>query len=84
MEGKIAIEPKLTPVKEYLTKKGYQVESINLSDKPSKNLESYDAIVVTGLNSNTLGIQDTETKAVVINADGLTPEEVAKELERRK
>jgi hypothetical protein len=30
------------------------------------------------------GIQDTDTKAFVINADGLTPEEVARELERRK
>ena len=83
MNGKIAIEPNLTTFKSYLTEKGYNVESINLNES-SNNLEDFDAIVVTGLNTNILGVQDTETKAVIINADGLTPEEVAKELDHKK
>ena len=78
---KIAIEPNLTPVKDYLTEKGHSVESVSFSKQSSENLQGYDAIVVTGLNSNFLGVHDAETKAVVINADGLTPEEVAGELD---
>ena len=45
------------------------------------SLNAYDAIVDTGLNTKLLGIQDNETKAVVINAKGLTPSEVAKKHE---
>lgn len=81
MDKKIAIEPNLTPVKEYLTQKGFDVDSVNLSESANK-LQGYDAIVVSGMNTDFLGMEDTSTKAVVINAKGLTPEEVAKEIER--
>jgi len=83
MNGRIAIEPNLTNVKSYLDQKGYTVESINFGDS-SKNLQGYDAIVVTGQNSNFFGYEDTETKAVVIKADGLTPEQVANALKQRR
>lgn len=80
---KIAIEHDLTPVKYYLSTKGYDVECIDFNGQPKSKLQNYDAIVVTGLNSNALGNQTTKTSAVVINADGLTPEEVVQELETR-
>ncbi len=60
-------------VKDYLKDEGYDVESMNLNGRSINNLSGYDAIVVTGLNTNFLGTDDTDTKAVVINADGLTP-----------
>jgi len=82
MNGKIAIEPSLTNVKSYLDQKGYTVDSIHFGDA-SKNLHDYDAIVVTGQNSNFLGYEDTQTKAVIINADGLTPEQVASALNQK-
>jgi Uncharacterised protein family (UPF0180). len=81
MKGKIAVEKDLTPVKDYLTSKGYAVECIDFNQQNSEKLQGYDAIVVTGLNSNLLGMEDTVTKSAVINADGLTPEEIANELE---
>ncbi|MCX7615184.1 MAG: YkuS family protein [Clostridiales bacterium] len=80
MKKKIAIEQNLTPVKDYLTEKGFKVKDINFSE--AKKLRGYDAFVVTGLHSNFLGVQDTESKAVVINADGMTPEEVADQIDR--
>lgn len=83
MGGKIAVEPNLTPVKDYLAKKGYKVEDINIGKENAKDLCGYDAVVVTGMNSDFLGMSDTETKAVVINASGMTPDDVANELERR-
>jgi len=84
MKGKIAVEKDLTPVKDYLSHKGYRVDCIDFNQQDSAKLKGYDAIVVTGLNSNVLGIEDTSTKSVVINADGLTPEQVASELEQSK
>lgn len=78
MKGKIAVEPALTNVKSYLVQQGYAVES--MSEHSHKDLRGYDAVVVSGINQNLLGMQDTQTKAVVINADGLSPEEVAERL----
>jgi hypothetical protein len=78
MKGKIAIEPALSNVKSYLAQQGYTVES--MSEQSKKDLSNYDAVIVTGLSKDLLGMQDTETKAVVINADGLSAEEVAERL----
>ena len=81
MKRKIAIEPALSNVKDYLTDEGYDVESMNLSGRSLSDLSDYDAIVVSGVNTNLFGMSDTDTKAVVINADGLTPTEVADRLD---
>ena len=80
MKGRIAIEPTLTDVKEYLAGEGYTVENVQLNDQNLNNLSAYDAVVVSGMNINLLGIQNTATKALVINADGLTPPEVAQRI----
>lgn len=78
---KIAIEPALSNVKDYLSGIGYKVETIDVN-KEAGSLRGYDAIVVTGLSTNLLGMSNTRSKAPVINADGLTPEEVARKIER--
>lgn len=77
MNRRIAIEPALSNVRNHLAGKGYTVENLN-----SNEMGSYDAIVITGLNNNLLGMSDTDSKAVVIDASGLTPEEVASEIDR--
>lgn len=78
---KIAIEPALSNIKDYLSGMGYKVENIDLN-KETGSLRGYDAVVVTGLSTNLLGMSSTRSKAPVINADGLTPEEVAAKIER--
>ncbi|MDP4093347.1 MAG: YkuS family protein [Bacillota bacterium] len=86
MKHTVAIEPALTPIKDYLTNKGYNVESISLSNGANTSAGksgNFDAYIVTGMNTNLMGIHDTSTKAVVIDADGLTPEQVYKELQTR-
>jgi galactitol-specific phosphotransferase system IIB component len=83
MKGKIAVEQNLTPVKDYLSGKGYNVECISFGEQSASKLQGYDAIVVTGQNSNFLGMQDTDSKVAVINADGMSPEEVAEEIESK-
>ncbi len=76
MNRKIAVERSLTPVMEYLSEKGYKVEGIDINSEYSKNIEQYDAIVVTGMNKDFLGIQDVVSKIPVIDARGLNAEQV--------
>jgi hypothetical protein len=78
MPKKIAIEGGLTNVKKYLRSQGYDVETVeNVADA-----DKFDAIIVTGLNNNFLGIGDAATKSPVIDASGLTPEEIHENLKR--
>jgi len=84
MTIKVGIEPTLTPIKDYLIEKGYEVKSINYGIKGDiSKYQQFDAIVVTGMNENFAGMEDTVTNAVVINASGLTPPEVEKEIRER-
>lgn len=73
---RIAIEPALSNVKDYLSGMGYNMVDIDVN-KEAGSLRGFDAIVVTGLSTNLLGMSNTRAKARVINADGLTPEEIA-------
>mgnify|MGYP001235654706 CR=1 FL=1 len=75
---RVAVEKSLSNVKEYLQEQGYTVECLE-SNKDKIN--SFDAIVVTGQNSNFLGMHDTSTKGTVVYARGLTPQDVHKELQ---
>jgi hypothetical protein len=40
-------------------------------------------VVISGVNQNLMGIQDTMSKTSVIDARGLTPRDVREEIERR-
>ena len=75
---RVAVEKSLSNVKEYLKEQGYTVE--NLENNKDK-INSFDAIVVTGQNSNFLGMHDTSTNGTVVYARGLTPEDVHRELQ---
>jgi hypothetical protein len=71
---KIGIEPNLTNIKNYLESQGCSCSTIT---KPSTtNFNTFDAIIITGQSDNILGIEDTETTTRIIDADGLTPQEV--------
>jgi len=83
MKHRLAIEPNLTPIKDFLKDKGYQIESMTGEKGNTNNKGRFDAYIVTGLSTDLLGIHDTETRAVVINAKGLTPEQVYHELQMR-
>lgn len=83
MKQTIAVEHSLDSVKDYLKEKGYQVDSVSISREYSHQMDKYDAVVVTGMNDNILGVNDTNTKAIVIEARGLSAEQVYKELQQR-
>lgn len=82
--NKIGVEKGLSNIASYLNSQGFSVEI--LSDEIGSNTTKYgnlEAIVTSGLNSNMLGIHDTSTKIPVINADGMTQEEVKNEIQQR-
>ncbi|KYH31904.1 hypothetical protein CLTEP_23080 [Clostridium tepidiprofundi DSM 19306] len=79
---KIAVEKGLKPVKDYLADEGYSVKEFDNSKKTAKNfLNKFDAVVVKGEDLNVMGIQDTITKSIIMNADGKTPENIKSEIE---
>ncbi len=77
---KVAIENSLQNVKAYLQEKGYTVDSL---ENNKQNINSFDAIIVSGQDSNVLGMEDTFTKGSIISAQGLTPENIYNELENK-
>lgn len=77
---RIAVENALGNVKSYLQQQGYTVESL---ENNKSNLNSFDAVVVSGQDSNFLGMHDTSTNSSVIYARGLTPQDVYSQLENR-
>ena len=77
---KIAVQRGLTPVKEYLEGQGYNVVTFEFDAYTKAQNEDYDAIVLTGMSSDFLGMQDTATGAPVIDATGMTPEEIFEQI----
>lgn len=83
MKARIAVESDLTNVSEYLEDKGYEIIEFFHSDELSEELQNVDAIVTSGMDENLLGMHDIETDAFIIEASGLTPEEIGDMLEQR-
>lgn len=74
---RIAVEDGLSQIEAALRQEGYQVVD------PEEAGANVDAVVVTGMDENLMGITDTLTSGVVIDASGLDADEVLAELERR-
>lgn len=78
---KVGIESNLSNVKKYL-----EENNINVKEFDSKKMGSswtmnrYDAVVVSGSDINIMGIQDAVGKAKIIDASGMTPEEIYNEI----
>lgn len=81
---KIGVEKGLSMIGDYLSSEGYSVQTLsgNFQDNVSK-CEDLDAIVTAGYNTDMMGFSDTSTKVPVINADGLTEEEVKNIIQRK-
>ncbi|AZU62979.1 YkuS family protein [Neobacillus mesonae] len=77
--AKIGVEQSLTNVQQALREKGYDVVEL----KQESDARNVDCCVVTGLDSNVMGMQDTVSKAPVIDANGMSADEVCREVESR-
>jgi peptidase E len=83
MHKKVAIEKNLNNVKQYFEEKGFQVDTIHDTELDTiGTVSEYDAIIISGGNNNFLGIEDTNTKTPIITAEGTTPQEIFKRINR--
>ncbi|MPM88666.1 hypothetical protein SDC9_135770 [bioreactor metagenome] len=73
----ISVETGLDDIKTHLNTCGYQVIDM------AEHLRPVEAVVYTGLAANSLGKVKTSRGTTVINAAGLTAEQVASCLEER-
>ncbi|NDI37150.1 YkuS family protein [Chengkuizengella sediminis] len=73
--ARVAVEDNLSNVKQALQNEGHEV--FNLEEN---NMQNCQCCVITGQDQNMMGIADTQTQASVINADGLTAEEVVNQV----
>jgi len=76
---RIGVEQSLTNIQEALREKGYEVVSL----QTESDAQNVDCCVVTGLDSNVMGIQNTTTNASIIDANGLSANDVLNEIENK-
>jgi hypothetical protein len=76
---KIGVEGSLTNIQQALRDRGYNVVELN----NEANVQSCDCCVVSGLDTDVMGMQDALTKGSVIEASGLSAEEVVKRIENK-
>ena len=84
MTRRIAISESLSPLKQALHRAGYKV--INLENEAvisETEIAEYDAVVVSGMDINMMGMQDISGRAIVINAAGKRADEILQELDNR-
>jgi hypothetical protein len=84
MPKRVAVSDGLSPVKRLLYQEGFDVVNLESNARISEQgMGDYDAVVVSGLDDNMMGMQDISGRAVVINAAGKRPEEIVAELNER-
>ncbi len=77
--SRVGVEESLTDVKQALQEKGYEVVDLHSMEDAA----NCDCCVVTGLDQNVMGMSSDVPDASVIQAKGMTAEEVCKEVEER-
>ena len=78
---RVAVEPNLSTVRDYLSQQGYQIEDLH-ADKLNQQSGGYSALVISGADQNIMGIANAQTRAQVINAHGMTPQQVAQQIQQ--
>jgi hypothetical protein len=74
----VAVATELGNVRSLLEDEGFTVVSLE-----GTNLKDVNAVVISGVSDDIMGIQDTTTTAPVITADGRSAEEVMKDVKQR-
>ncbi|MBS4173113.1 YkuS family protein [Bacillus sp. FJAT-49736] len=77
--AKIGVEQSLSNVSQVLREKGYEVVEL----KNEQDAKGCDCCVVTGGDENVMGIQTVVIQGSVIDARGLSADEVCREVESR-
>ncbi|HOJ78730.1 MAG TPA: YkuS family protein [Bacillota bacterium] len=83
MKKKVAVESDLPNVSKYLAKMGYEIEEYQYNQEHQRIFSNVDAIVTSGINETYLGINDFKDPLPIVNASGLSLEQIASMLEER-
>lgn len=78
MARRVAVQDGLENVKQALQKQGIEVTKL-----VNGTMNNVDAAVVTGMSENMLGIADTNNKFPVVEANGMTAQEIVNTLQTR-
>lgn len=76
---KIGVEQSLTDVQQALQEKGYDV--VQLTNE--NDAKGCDCCVVTGIDNNVMGISNSVTAGSVIEASGMTADQICLQVESR-
>ncbi|MDQ0243966.1 hypothetical protein J2S09_001511 [Bacillus fengqiuensis] len=77
--AKIGVEQSLTDVQQALQEKGYEIVQL----RQESDAQGCDCCVVTGQDNNIMGISNVVTAGSVIEASGMTAEEVCQQVESK-
>ncbi|RFU65330.1 YkuS family protein [Peribacillus glennii] len=77
--ARIGVEQSLSNIQQALRDKGHDVVEL----KQESDAQGCDFCVITGMDSNIMGMQDTSIQGSVIEANGLTAQEVCQQVESR-
>jgi galactitol-specific phosphotransferase system IIB component len=81
---KVAVEKGLKDVEQYLSEQGYSVQEFERNSIENASFYSgFDAVVVTGQSINVMGYEDTKTKVPQIIAEGLTAQEIGRQIDSK-
>ncbi|MGG0738148.1 YkuS family protein [Niallia taxi] len=77
--ARIGVEQALTNISEALREKGHEIVDL----KQESDAQGCDCCVISGIDSNVMGMQDTQMQGSVIEANGLSADEVCQQVEQR-
>ncbi|WP_100373375.1 YkuS family protein [Bacillus sp. FJAT-45037] len=76
---KIGVEQSLTDVQQELQAKGYDIVQL----KNEQDSQGCDCCVITGQDQNVMGIQNAATQGSIINAHGMSAQDVCQQVEQK-
>ncbi|MDX8044571.1 YkuS family protein [Gracilibacillus sp. S3-1-1] len=77
--ARIGVEESLTAVQQLLKENGHDVVTLN----QEQDANGCDCCVITGLDQNMMGMENTAIQGAVINADGMNAADVYQQVEQR-
>jgi hypothetical protein len=77
--ARIGVEQSLTNVSEALRERGHEVIEL----RQEADAQGCDYCVVSGIDSNVMGMQDTVVQGSVIEANGLSADEICRQIDQK-
>jgi len=79
---RVAIEASLDNMRDFLAEKGYEVVQLDPHTQTGIELKNCDAVLISGMDENLMGMTTTKTESPVIDVRGMSSPEVLNRLEQ--